>query len=68
MRVEYLEKRFRNFRKILINLLVYPPAEQRKGFNQSLSVRVVAPVGIKQQSARYFRVFTGELSPHFPDE
>jgi hypothetical protein len=64
MRIKNIEQGLRYLRKIIIYFFMYPAADKRKGFDESLGMRVFTAVGLEEEPAGNLGVGSGEVRRH----
>jgi hypothetical protein len=68
VRVENAEKRFGDFRKIVVDLEMKACGEKSEGLNEAFDVRVFAHVGAKNEARGDFGVLFGKVGAHLAQE
>lgn len=61
MRVQHLEERLDDFRKLVIEFLVHARRQERERLDQALGMRVLAVVALNQQSRSDLRILSGKF-------
>ena len=68
MRVEDVQQRLGDQRKVIVNAQMNTRGKQREGFQHALDVGIFAAIGFEQQTRRDLRVLVGELSSNLAQE